>query len=182
MRYFIIHGAFGSPNENWFPWLKEKLQERGHEVIVPHFPTPEGQDLGNWMYHFSKYMDLIDESTVMIGHSLGPLFILSVLERIKVKIRASYFVAGFAGALGRDQFDSINKTFFDKEFDWETIKKNCSRFVLYNSDDDPYVPIEQGKSLARRLNGEMKVIASAGHFNAERGYTYFDDLLNDLEQ
>jgi len=37
MKSFIIHGTYGKPEENWFTWLKENLEERGHEVIVPSF-------------------------------------------------------------------------------------------------------------------------------------------------
>lgn len=28
-NYFIIHGSFGSSQENWFPWLEEEISKRG---------------------------------------------------------------------------------------------------------------------------------------------------------
>ncbi len=28
-NYFIIHGSFGSSQENWFPWLEQTLNSRG---------------------------------------------------------------------------------------------------------------------------------------------------------
>jgi predicted alpha/beta hydrolase family esterase len=42
---FIIHGSYGNPDENWFPWLKKELEQEGHKVFVPKFPTPEDQSL-----------------------------------------------------------------------------------------------------------------------------------------
>ena len=36
----IIHGTEGYPEENWFPWLKKNLEERGYNVTVPQFPSP----------------------------------------------------------------------------------------------------------------------------------------------
>ena len=37
---FIFHGTEGYPEENWFPWLKEKLENKGYKVFVPQFPSP----------------------------------------------------------------------------------------------------------------------------------------------
>jgi hypothetical protein len=45
MKFFIIHGTCGEPDGNWFPWLKQKLEEQGHEVVVPDFPGIENQSL-----------------------------------------------------------------------------------------------------------------------------------------
>ena len=41
----IIHGSYGNPNENWFPWLKSELKKLKCNVFVPKFPTPENQSL-----------------------------------------------------------------------------------------------------------------------------------------
>ena len=136
MKAFIIHGAFGHPGENWFPWLKEKLESLGWEVFIPRFPTPEGQTLENWMKVFDDYLPELDENTVLIGHSLGVPFILHVLERVEKPIKACYLVSGFAKPLGNPKFDEINKSFLGK-FDWDKIKKKCKRFVVFHSDNDP---------------------------------------------
>ena len=33
MNFIIIHGIYGHPEENWFPWLKNKLEGMGYEVF-----------------------------------------------------------------------------------------------------------------------------------------------------
>lgn len=180
-NFFIIHGAYGTPEENWFPWLKQKLEESGYEVIVPKFPTPEDQSLDNWNTTFSDYENKIDKDTIIIGHSLAPAFLLSVLERIDQPIKGAFFISGFLRLLGDNTIDSINKTFVDKEFDWSKIKQNCKQFFVYHSDNDPYVPIECATELADKLKIKPMIIKDAGHFNKASGYTRFELLLDDIK-
>jgi predicted alpha/beta hydrolase family esterase len=88
MNAFIIHGAYGDENENWFPWLKRELESQRYTVITPRFPTPEGQSLEAWLRIMHEYQNKIDEKTIMIGHSIGCAFILNVLERSTHPVKA----------------------------------------------------------------------------------------------
>ena len=95
--------------------------------------------------------------------------------------RLIYIVAPFVGLLGNPTFDTINKTFTDREFNWEKIRSNCKRFYVYSSDNDPYVPIDKGKFLAEKLNAMFRIIHGARHFNGSAGYTKFELLLKDMK-
>jgi hypothetical protein len=178
---FIIHGSYGNPDENWFPWLKTELEKIDIKTFVPKFPTPINQTLEEWMQVFKEYRENLNENSIIVGHSIGCAFLLSVLEKIDVRINASFLVSGFLGLLGNDFYDRISSTFTQKEFDWEKIKNNCSNFLIYNSDNDPYVPLEKGKEIAENLNAKLKVINRAGHFNEKSGYTKFELLLEDIK-
>jgi predicted alpha/beta hydrolase family esterase len=180
-KVFIIHGAYGHPGENWFPWLRDELEKMGLEVIVPAFPTPENQSLGNWAAVFEEYLDAINEDTIFVGHSLGPAFILSILEKINVQVKACFFVAGFVGLLD-DDLDKINHTFTDRNFDWPKIKQNCGKFVVINSDNDPYISMEKAEELAECLDAKVEWVKGAGHFNAKAGYLRFDELLERVKK
>ncbi|TKJ17173.1 hypothetical protein CEE44_01405 [Candidatus Woesearchaeota archaeon B3_Woes] len=183
MRFFIIHGAHGHSKENWFPWLKEKLIQLGHEVIIPDFPTPENQTLGNWINVFKENFNKIDSDTVLIGHSLGVAFILSVLEKINVKIKACFLVAGFIGSLEeRSELNEINKTFAQKEFNFNKIKENCDKFFLFHSLNDPYVKIGKGEELKEKLHSELIIIEDAGHFGTKAGYSEFPQLFEKIKE
>ncbi|MFT4303876.1 MAG: RBBP9/YdeN family alpha/beta hydrolase [Candidatus Woesearchaeota archaeon] len=176
---FLIHGAYGNPNENWFPWLSEKLQELGHKVIIPKFPTPENQKLENWLDVFNKYSKDVDKNTLFIGHSIGVAFILNLLE--KYKIKAGLFVSGFCEKIDLQAFDEINETFL-KDFDWNKIRLNCKKFVVYHSDNDPYVPLDYGKKLSKNLKVRLSLISGAGHFNEKSGYLHFPDILEQIKR
>jgi uncharacterized protein len=177
MRFIIVHGAYGNPGENWFPWLKKELESRGSEAITPGFPTPQGQNIDTWLSVISEY-EPIDEGTVLVGHSIGAAFILSLLERRKV--RAAALVAGFCTPLG-NSFDSLNRTFY-KDFDFTKIRENCPDFIIINSDDDPYVPVENAQILAASLRSELILLQGAGHINSGSGYTLFPLLLEYLKE
>ncbi len=101
----IIHGTYGSPNENWFPWLKVELKKIGWRVFTPKFPTPKNQSLATWLEAFAEYEQYINEDTIFVGHSLGPAFILRILEQANAKIQSAYLISGFTGLLNNPTFD-----------------------------------------------------------------------------
>ena len=182
LTVYIIHGANANPNANWFPWLKKELKSLNINVIVPAFPIREQQTLDKWLSTFSKFIDDLDENSIMIGHSLGPAFIFNVLERIKTEIRACFLVAPFANDLGITKYDSINHTFYEVGFDWNTIRNRSKRFYVYASDNDPHVPMGISKSIATKLDAKFELIHDGGHLNAESGYVKFTLLLEDLKK
>ncbi len=174
---FIIHGAYGNPEENWITWLKQELENIGIATIVPKFPTPEGQNLENWMKAFEPFKKQLNHESIIIGHSIGVAFILRVLESIDVKIKAAFLVAGFLKGIGDAELDAMNETFYGKPFDWKKIRKNCREFVCYSSDNDPFVPLWQGQEVADGVGVEISLVKGAGHFNTKAGYTKFPLLL-----
>lgn len=179
-KAFIIHGAYGNPNENWFSWLKIELEKVDYKVIVPTFPTPEDQTLENWRKVFSEYIDELDSETIMIGHSLGCPFILDLIQDSDVKIKAIYLISGFDTLLGHP-IDEINKTFVENEFNFEKIKSNCDEIVMFNGDNDKYIKQEISDELAHKLSAEYEVIKDGGHLNATSGFIKFEALLDKIK-
>ena len=179
MNFFIIHGVYGHPEENWFPWLKKELESMSYEVIVPKFPTPIGQSLESWMKIFSAYNGKINEETVLIGHSLGAAFMLNFLEQTSKKIKAGILVAGYHKLLD-NKFYELNKGFVDKQFNWEKIKANCGKFFVFGSDNDEYIPVEVTKELSSNLNAELNIVHNGGHLNKDAGYEDFPLLLDTI--
>jgi len=172
----IIHGAYGSPNENWFPWLKENLEARGHIVILPRFPTPEDQTLNNWLKVIRPYIGEFNNQTILIGHSLGPAFIAHILAKYDVSVRAALMVAGFRALLSNPDFDTINSTFVTGHLAFGVVRSRCEEFIAYISDNDPYVPRHVAEDFATSLGAEVVVVPGAGHFNSAAGYSTFPDL------
>lgn len=184
MKFVIFHGAYGSPEGNWFPQLKEQLEDLGQEVIAPQFPvdiwdnvTSKGegykspiQNLENWLKKFEN--DVLPnlkkkEKLCFIGHSLGPVFILHIVEKFNIQLDSSIFVSPFFGPLDEWEFNTVNGTFYKSDFDFEKLKKLIPvSYVLY-SDNDPYVPQDQPKEFAEKLNSSLIPVRRAGHINSE---------------
>ena len=82
----------------------------------------------------------------------------------------------------KNEYSWSMKTFIDKELDWSKIKNNCKHFLIYHSDNDPYISLSKGKELAQNLDSKLILVKNAGHFNEKAGYKKFELLLNDLKR
>lgn len=178
-KALIIHGTEGHPGENWFPWLKKELEQLGYTVYVPQFPSPPviPAKISEWFEVLNNYE--IDQDTIIIGHSLGGLFALRILEQINHSVRAALFVGASIGIKPIKYYDR-DLAFSGFDFDWQKIKSNAKDFVVFHSDNDPYVDLANGKILSQKLGVELNFIPNAGHFNAAAGYTEFTDLLYEI--
>ena len=178
----IFHGTSGYPEENWFPWLRQKLEKLGCRVIIPKFPTPENQTLENWLKILKNYEQFYDENTILVGHSLGGAFLLRVLEKYNIKIKAAFIITAPIGVLPIKNYEA-DKLFLGNSFafDWKKIKNNCRNFFVFHSDNDPYVTLENGEILSKKLNTKLIFIPNAGHFNKSAGYTKFGILFEKIK-
>jgi predicted alpha/beta hydrolase family esterase len=178
----IIHGTEGYPEENWFPWLKHELEEKGYKVLVPQFPSPPiiPAKVSEWFDVLKNYEQYINEDTIIIGHSLGGVCTLRILEKLEHPIKAAIFVGTPIGILPILNYDRDNG-FSGFSFNWEKITKNAHHFEVFQSDTDPYVSLSNGEQLAKNLNVKLNFVPNAGHFNTKSGYTKFDLLLEKIK-
>ena len=177
-NYLILHGSFGSNEGNWFPWLKEQLEKNNKKVLIPQMPVGVGnQNFENWSNVLNK-LD-INENTVIIAHSIAPIFVCKYLITNQIKVKKLIFVCGFNNYSGIDSdFDAVNEPMFIDNFD--DVKKYCKDIVCYYSDNDPYVKYDVEKAFADKLTDKQYVIKNGGHINAETGYTKFEEILKEI--
>lgn len=179
---FIFHGTEGYPEENWFPWLKQELEKLGYQVIVPHFPSPPKipAKIAEWFEVLKNDERHINEETILIGHSLGGIFTLRVLEKLKQPVKAAILVGTPIGVHPILNYER-DSSFSGFIFDWKSISKNARHFMVFHSDNDPYVSLGNGEQLAKNLNVALNFVPNAGHFNTKAGYTKFELLLENLK-
>lgn len=178
----IVHGAYGHPFENWFNWMKIELEKLGIECFVPKLPTPQGQELANWIQLFNSTMlPVINQNTILIGHSLGAAFLLRWLEQTNQSIATTILVCSFTGKVGIEKFDTINESFFSNPFDWHSITNKSKQFFCYHGNNDPYVADTNFDFIAENLQARKIIIPNGGHLNEASGYTSFPQLLIQLK-
>ena len=177
-NYLILHGSFGSNKGNWFPWLKEQLEKNNKKVLIPQMPVGVGnQDFENWSNVLNK-LD-INENTVIIAHSIAPIFVCKYLITNQIKVKKLIIVCGFNNYLGIDSdFDAVNKPMFINNY--ADVKLYCKDIVCYYSDNDPYVKYDVEKEFADKLTDKQYVIKNGGHINEETGYTKFEEILKEI--
>lgn len=177
-NYFIIHGSYGSPYKNWIPWLKMELSKRKLDVIVPHFPSFDYQRFDYWAKILDSYLEIgcINEDTIFITHSLGGIFIMKFILSRKIRVRKIVTVAGFNNIV-YDDVDLYESFYLNDDF-LRDISNYCEDIICLCADDDPYVSLDKAKSFAFLTNARDVLIRGAGHFNEQRGYKEFKDLLD----
>ncbi len=181
-NYFIIHGSFGSSQENWFPWLEQTLNSRGGGVQVINLDFPIGenkQTYANWEMVLNSVRRFITEESVFFCHSISCIFLVKYCIRNNIKIGKAIFVSGFNQYLGLDEdFDDVNCTMYTTRC--SEFSELCGERICYYSNNDPYVKLEKLKEFVTLVNGKPVVVADGGHFNKAAGYLEFNDLLKHI--
>lgn len=177
---FIFHGIGGTPQEHWFPWLKRELEQGNHTVIVPQFPHTDAPQLTEWLAHFTQYEPLPKDS-VFVGHSLGGMFALRLLENLEASISATVLVASVTDPSDGAEYQPLMTSFTTQPLDWKKIRANAGSVSVLHADNDPYIPLEHAEKLASNLKANFTVIPDGGHLNQSTGYEEFPLLMERIQ-
>lgn len=176
-RVFIVHGWDGHPKENWFPWLKKKLENKGFDVYVPQLPNPENPRIYNWIPALAKTVGTPDKQTYFVGHSLGCQAIARYLGSLpkNIKVGGAVFVAGFFKSLtGLEDEPGVPETdrhWLGSPVDFKKVKSHMPKSVAIFSDNDPYVPFDNQDDFRNKLGSKIIIEHQMGHFNTSAGIT-----------
>lgn len=177
----ILHGTLGSPEGNWFKWLRSELETKGMQVWLPQLPHAEQPSLKEWAKYVSANCPfVIGANTLIVGHSSGAILALILAQQNKKPV-------GVVAAVSVFHDNSLNwepnNRLFDVPFEWDSIQKNAKKLLFLHSDDDPYVPLPQALFVADNCGAELILAPGQGHFNLEQSQDYkqFPELINLLE-
>ena len=159
---------------DWKSTLQKKLGKK-YEVINPQMPNKQNAKFSEWKVYFEKFIPLMNEKVILIGHSLGGIFLAKYLSEKKLskKILGTFLVAA---PFNTKKIHPLAD--FNLKEDLKNFSGQGGKIYLYQSVDDRVVPISNLKHYQRALpNGVCRIFKTRGHFNASN----FPELVRDIK-
>ena len=158
-KVIIIPGNDGgTPQDNWFPYIKHELEKLGFTVTAKIFPDPILAREKYWLPFIKKLG--ADENTILIGHSSGAVAAMRFAENNK--ILGSILVCACYTDLGIEE--ERKSGYYNRPWKWENIKNNQKWIIQFASTDDPYISIEEARHISKHLKTEFYESTDEGHF------------------
>lgn len=153
-------------------WDSESLQKdlgTKFVVTIPRMPLQDNSRYRDWKIMFENYLPLLKGPFVLIGGSLGGIFLAKYLSENKLpkKALSVYLVCPpFDDDLPNDRLAGG----FELKEDLSLIQKNCKNLHLLFSRDDDVIPIAHAEKYRIKLPTAQIIVFKSknGHFNIER--------------
>jgi hypothetical protein len=168
---FVPGNGGGGPNDNWFPYLKREFEKLNIEVIASEFPDNFVARESSWV-PFLKNELKADDQTILIGHSSGAIAAMRLAE--KSPILGSVLVGAYHTDLGNPL--EVEAGYFNRPWDWESIKKHQKWIIQFASINDPWIPIEEARFVHEKLDTEYYEFLDQGHFGGDYRKLEFPEL------
>ena len=185
-NYVILHGYTGRNDKNFIPWLKHELEQRGAKVQAPQLPNTDSPTEVEQVQYALDHVQF-DENTVLIGHSLGGLVAMRVLEKLPHKIHHLMLVAPavlrqfYQGSDDIDTKTGERKRFIDHfsyDFDFDKISSQAVHKTILQDNNDSKSRKPSMQYIADNIGATLcKTVANKRHFVAEQEPFILEKLL-----
>ena len=161
--------------EDWKETLSEKLGEK-FEVIILKMPNSANAKYLEWKIWFEKLIPFLKDEVILVGHSLGGIFLAKYLSEnsFPKRIRATLLVAPPYDTEGTD-YSLVDFTLSEAP---GKLTEQSDEIFLYHSEDDPVVPFGSLRKYEKELSGaRVRIFKDRGHFQQEK----FPELVEDIK-
>ena len=155
--------------KSWAGDYLDKELGRKFEIIRPRMPLQDDAKYEEWKIHFERYFSLLKNNLILIGFSLGGIFLAKYLSEHKFpkKILSAYLICPpFNNTLiGEDLAGG-----FKLKSNLSLLEKNAEKLYLMFSKDDDCVPVSHAEKYREKLKNANIVIykSKKGHFNISK--------------
>jgi len=146
-------------------YLDKKLG-KDFQIIKPRMPLQDDSKYEEWKIHFERHFPYLRNNIILIGESLGAIFLAKYLSENKFpkKILSTYLIGTpFDNTLtGEDLVGG-----FKLKSDLSLMEKNCKNLNLLFSKNDDVIPVTHVKKYRNKLKNANIVIYDniKGHFS-----------------
>ncbi len=157
------------PKIRWTDDYLKKELGRNFQIIKPRMPLQDYAKYDEWKIHFERHFPYLRDNIILIGNSLGGIFLAKYLSENKFpkKILSTYLICPpFDNSLpGEDLVGG-----FKLKSDLSLIEKNSKNLYLFFSKDDLVVPISQAKKYRDKLRNAKIIVYKSknGHFKISK--------------
>jgi len=151
--------------KGWKETITEKLGEN-FDVLLPQMPNKTSAHFEEWKIWFEKVIPFIKDDALLIGHSLGGIFLAKYLSEnnISKKIKATIIVS----APFDDEKTGRSLADFKLSSSLTKFADQGGKIYLIQSKDDPEVPFENIEKYKKSLpEAETMIFGKRGHFLQE---------------
>lgn len=156
------------PRKDWKDSFESEL-ENDYEILMPRMPNGTNARYKEWKIWFERIVEVLNDGLILIGHSLGGIFLAKYLSEstFSKRIGATILVAApFDDTDGADGHESLID--FTLPPSLEKFAQQAGKIYLLYSKDDPVVPFAQLAKYQQRLpDAEVVVFENKEHFNQE---------------
>ena len=181
----IIHGmpskegyldakADSQSNCHWLPWLQQQLNIEGILSQTPEMPEPYNPDYEKWKSIFDQF--IMNENTVLIGHSCGAGFIVKYLSENNIKVNKVILVAPWINSKREDDITMFDDLIIDQDL----VLKTMNGLIIFSStNDDVAIKNSIDTLVASIKNIKVVEFKNYGHFcYGDMGTREFPELLD----
>jgi len=159
LKAMLIHGNGGcTAADFWLPSVERELTALGLAVVNRTFPDNVKARSTLWLPFIESLG--ADEQTILIGHSSGAVAALRYAETHR--LLGSALVGVCHTDLG-DRFEAASG-YYDRPWQWDRIRANQEWIGIFNSADDPHIPIAEPRFVAAQLRCSYFEFNDRGHF------------------
>ena len=168
---FLPGNGGSSVEDNWFPRVKQELEEHGINVVAEDFPDSYLARELFWLPFLKNELGA-DENSILVGHSSGAVAAMRFAETNK--ICGSVLVGVCHTDLGVET--ETLSGYYDRPWNWEKIKNNQKFITIFASTDDPWIPVEEPRFIQKQLQCSYHEFTDQGHFGGDREKNSFPEL------
>lgn len=163
-------------------YLLKKLSKK-FEIIKPSMPLPENSKYNDWKIYFERYLPYLRNNIILIGKSLGGIFLAKYLSEHKFpkKILSTYLICPpFDNTVIGEQL--VNR--FKLKSDLSLLEKNSKNLYLMFSKDDNVVPVSHAEKYRKKLKNAKIIIYKSknGHFKISKFPEIIKMIKNDKKR